>query len=168
MAKRTAFTPTTSGIAAIADTTNLVDSQYLAALRGASSTQVTRIWEVVVSGQVSAASAPMELPLAYDSTVSAGTATGVTDNPVDPATAALGAPVVTANAFATTKPQRAAGGKVMDCSINGYGGKFKWTAYDASFCPVMLGNAASTGEISLSCRAGTPGALSSHIIYETQ
>jgi len=168
MAKRIAFTPTTSGIAATADTTNLVDSTYLALLRGASTTQVTRVWEVVVSGQVSAASSPMELPLSYDSTVSSGTAGGVTDNAVDPATAALGAPVVTGNTFATTKPQRSATGKLLDCSINGYGGKFKWTAYDMSFCPTMLGNAASTGELSLSCRAGTVGALSSHIIYETQ
>jgi len=154
---------------ATADTANLVDATYVGAFKGGSATQRTIIDEIVLTGQA-AASAPTLMELARDSTVGTGAQTGGNDAPLDPATAALAAPVGVGNAFATIKPQRDVAAQLLNCGFNAFGGIYKWKslAVDRSDSPVLLGQAASFGEMSLSAfTGGTPGAMGAHIIYET-
>ena len=175
MARRiTAFTTLTP--TATADTTNLVDNTYPFLIRGGSTTQVNYIWEVSITGQAASSSSPTFMLLSIDSTVSSGTATfgsGGTDTAMDPATAALGAPVVAANSFATTKPQRSATAHLLNCSLNAYGGNFFWRANRVEECVKLAGSAAPAtglaGEASLSAfTGGTAGAIGAHMIYESQ
>jgi hypothetical protein len=168
MAKRVysidTITPT-----AFADTTSLTNGAYVGAFKGGSSTQRTKISEIYIGGQATA-SAPTFLQLARDSTVGVGSQTGGDDAPLDPATAALGAPVGVGNSFATSAPQRDAAAKLLHLDFNAFGGIVRWKslAADESDCPVLLGNTASFGEASLSAfTGGTPGALGAHVIYET-
>lgn len=162
----TTITPT-----ATADTTALVDATYPFLLKGGSSTQVNYIWEVSLIGQAASTSSPTFMLLSYDSTVQTGTntnGTGQTDAPTDPATAALAAPAITGNSNATTKPQRSSSLHTLNCSLNAFGGNFFWRANRVEECIKVLGNAASTGEMSLSAfTGGTPGAIGCHMIYES-
>jgi hypothetical protein len=162
---------TTQTPTATADATNLVDATYPFILRGGSATQLSRIWEVAINGQAAASSSPTFMLLAYDSGVGSGAnsnGAGQTDSAMDPATAALAAPVLTGNTSATNKPQRSATQHLMNCSLNAYGGNFFWRANRVEECPAVLGASASTGEASLSAfTGGTPGAIGAHMIYET-
>ena len=55
----------------------------------------------------------------------------------------------------------------MNCSLNAFGGVYFWRANKWDECPVILGNTASNGEMSLSAfTGGTPGAIGVHAIYE--
>ena len=168
MAKRivsvTTMTPT-----ATADTTNLADATYPFLLQGASSTQRTAISEVYLGGQAGT-SAPTIMVLGRDSTVATGTntlGTGQTDAALDPATAALAAPVVVGNSNATTKPQRSATLHLLNLSFNAFGGVVRWVS--APFEEIyIVGNTASLGEVSLSAfTGGTAGLLGAHLVYET-
>lgn len=162
----TTITPT-----ATADTANLVDATYPFLLRGGSGTQSTKIHEVSISGQAASSSSPTFMILSYDSTVGTGTntnGTGQTDASMDPATAALGAPALTGNSNATTKPQRSVTLHLMNCSLNAFGGVYFWRANKWDECPTVLGNTASLGEVSLSAfTGGTPGAVGCHMVYES-
>lgn len=160
----TTLTPT-----ATADTTNLVDATYPFLLKGGSSTQLSKIWEISISGQAASTSSPTFMILARDSTVSATNAlgTGQTDETVDPAMAALAAPVLTGNTQ-TTKPQRSSTLHLANCSLNAFGGVYFWRANRLEECFSVLGNTASNGEASLSAfTGGTTGAIGAHMIYET-
>lgn len=169
MAKRivaiTTLTPT-----ATADTTNLVDATYPFILQGASSTQRTNIWEVMISGQASTTT-PTFMLFARDSQIGSGSntlGTGQTDAAMDAATAALAAPVVVGNSNATNKPQRSSTLHLMNLSLQAYGGVIRWAALDPTECPSIVGNTASLGEVSLSAfTGGTPGAIGAHCVYET-
>lgn len=162
----TTITPT-----ATADTANLVDATYPFLLQGGSSTQLNRIHELSISGQAASSSSPTFMLLGRDSTVASGTNTdgaGQTDAALDPATAALGAPAITGNSNATTKPQRSATLHLLNCSLNAFGGVYFWRANKVDECPAVLGNTASLGEASLSAfTGGTPGAIGAHMIYES-
>jgi hypothetical protein len=162
----TTITPT-----ATADTANLVDATYPFLLQGGSSSQLNRIHELSISGQAASSSSPTFMLLARDSTVATGTnsdGTGQTDAPLDPATAALGAPAITGNSNATTKPQRSSTLHLLNCSLNAFGGVYFWRANKVEECPAVLGNTASLGEASLSAfTGGTPGAIGAHMIYES-
>lgn len=161
----TTITPT-----ATADTTNLVSSTYPFLLRGGSATQVTNLWELSISGQAASSSSPTFMLLSYDSLASTGalTNTVLTDTPLNPATAALAAPLVNGNIAATVQPQRSATAHTLNASLNAFGGVYFWRANRAEECIQMLGNGNNTGEISLSAfTGGTPGAIGSHCIYET-
>lgn len=159
--KASTFTPV-----AVADTAAFTDAGYMA-LQGGSTTQRNAISEISVSGQA-AASAPSLLIVARDSTVGAtltALGAGNSNAALDPATAALAAPVVGFVA-STTKPQRSATLGLLNISINAFGGIYRWVANPGSEL-MMLGNAASFGEISLShYTGGTPGLIGAHIIYE--
>ena len=156
------WTPT-----AVADATNFTDSGYQA-LQGGSSTQRINLLEVYIGGLASS-STPCPMVVARDSTVGAtltalsGTANNAAN---DPATAALAAPQQPFVA-STTKPQRSASLKLLQLSVNAFGGIIRWVvAPDEDIR--LLGNTASLGEVSLSCQTGgTPGAVSSHFCYET-
>lgn len=160
----TTITPT-----ATADTTNLVDATYPFLLQGGSSTQRCLVWEVAINGQAASSSSPTFMLLSRDSTVAAtnSNGTGLTDAPIDPATAALAAAALTGNTN-TTKPQRSASLHLLNASLNAYGGNFFWRANRIEECPTVLGNTASNGEVSLSAfTGGTAGAIGAHMIYES-
>lgn len=157
----TSVTPT-----ATADTTNLVDSTYLALIQGGASTQRVNLAEVYMGGEASASSSPTVMVLARDSTVATGTATGGRTALLDGSGTAPATLPIAANAFATTKPQRSATLHLLHLSYNAYGGIVRWVARPGEE-PSIVGNTASLGEASLSAfTGGTPGAMSGHILYE--
>ena len=167
MAKRSlsvnTLTPTV-----FADTTNMTDSTYFGVVQGGSATQRNVISEVMLTGQA-AASAPMIILLARDSQVGTGANTytaGTMDAALDPATAALAAPPLTGDKWATNKPQRSSSLHLLNLSFNAFGGIVRWLAAPGEEIGV-IGNTASLGEVSLSCfTGGTPGLMGSHLIYE--
>lgn len=148
---------------AVADATNFTSGGFHA-LQGGSSTQSISITELYMGG-LAAASAPAQMLLARDSTVGA-TLSGGSMAADDPATAALAAPPVNFGT-STTKPQRSSTLKLLAPAFNAFGGVVRWWVPDVSQGKRMLGNTASLGEISLSHAAGgTPGLMSSHMIFE--
>ena len=156
-------------LTAVADNTNYTDSGYIA-LVGGSTTQIINIWEVMLGGQATS-SAPTFAVLALDSTIGVTlTALGTPNaaGPLNPASAALAAPPV-GFIIATTKPKRSNSITFpkLSLSFNAFGGIAFWRAGDEGSCFQMLGNAASTGEASISAvTGGTPGAMGGHMIYE--
>lgn len=151
------WTPT-----AVADTTNFTDSGHLT-VQGGSSTQVNKIEDVQMGGQAASA-APSIMVLARDSTVGI-TLSGGRQAALDPATAALAAPPV-GFTIATTKPQRSSTLHLLQLAFNAFGGMVRWFAGPDEQV-VLLGNAASFGEVSLSAyTGGTPGLMSAHVILE--
>lgn len=156
------WTPT-----ATADTTNLANNSYQA-LQGGSSTQRINVLEVTMGG-LGTTSAPTVMTLARDSQVGATTTAlsgTANDAPLDASTAALAAPAVPFVAQSGTAPQRSSTLKLLTLAFNAFGGVFRWLAAPGEEITV-LGNTASLGELSLSAyTGGTPGPMSSHIIYE--
>jgi hypothetical protein len=154
------WTPT-----AVADTTNMTAQGFLA-LQGGSSTQRSNILEVYMGGLASS-SAPAQMLLARDSTVSSG----VTSNAaklvaLDPATAALAAAPIATSVGSTTLPQRSSTLYLLNLGFNAFGGIVRWVAAPGEEIG-MLGNTASFGETSLSSAStGTPGLMTSHFIFE--
>lgn len=147
---------------AVADATNFTDAGYHA-LQGGSTTQRSNVLEMFMGG-LAGASAPCAMALARDSTVGATLSIGRLAA-LDPSTAALAAPPVTFNT-ATTKPQRSATLSLLMLAFNAFGGIVRWVAAPGEEIG-MLGNTASLGEVSLSSlNTGTPGALTSHMIFE--
>lgn len=169
MARRiTAWTTITP--VAVADTTTYGLTTLMDAWLGGSATQYTRFWEISISGQATSSSSPTFMLFSRDSTIGitpGALTTGNTDSFMDPSTAALAAPVGATNAW-TTFPQRSAANHLMNCSLNAFGGVFFWRANRAEECPAMYGTAVTIGECSLSAfTGGTPGAIGTHVIYET-
>jgi len=166
MAKRSLSVRTLSPTAT-ADTTALVDDTYHGFIQGGSTTQRTIVSEVYLGGQAGA-SAPTIMQLGMNSTVAGTPVLGAAeDAPLDPAMAALAAPVDVGSS-ATIDPQRSSTlGVILALSINAFGGVVRWLAPPDGEVG-LVGQAASTGSMSLSAfTGGTPGLLSSHIIYET-
>jgi len=159
--KVSTFTPV-----AVADATNFTDAGHMS-IQGGSSTQRVDISEVYMGGQATS-SAPCLMVVARDSTVGAtltSLSTGNSAAALDPATAALAAPVVPFVA-STTKPQRSATLGLLNLSFNAFGGIVRWVAPPGGELK-MLGNTTNFGEISLShYTGGTPGLMGAHIIYE--
>ncbi len=155
--------------AGTADTTQLPAGQYMA-LCGGSTTQKTDILEVKIMGMTSAATpSPTPLVLGRVSAIHVTPtplATPNVDGPMDPATAALAAPVL-AMIAASTNPSRSATDAKIEMGLNTFGGLFRWNASPTQQF-TMLGNAINFGEAVLSSlNFGVPGAFSAHIIYET-
>jgi|SRR6266850_418863 len=147
---------------AVADAADFTSAGYLA-LQGGSTTQVAKISEVYLGGQATA-TAPTPMIFARDSTVGATLSLGFLAQ-ADPATAALAAPMVQFTT-STTKPRRSSTLQFLQLGFNAFGGIVRWTAVPG-FEIGMLGNAASNGEVSLSCMTGgTPGLLTAHIAFE--
>lgn len=148
---------------AVADAANFTSGGYFA-LQGGSASQVIKIKEVKITGQEPTTSSPTPLILARDSTVGA-TLSGGFLAPNDPATANLAAMFVQHHT-ATTKPQRSATLQLADAGLNAFGGILRLVQPEG-FEWGMLGNAASNGEVSISCMTGgTPGPVSGHIAFE--
>ena len=158
---------------AVADAANMTNSKYMA-LKGGSSTQVTKIEEVYAAGLESSTSAPQKLVLAFDGTVGTtltALTTGESDAPDNPITAALAAPVLTFTAVSGTQPQRAKA-YLSHVGFNALGGLTR-VRFPQGKEPRMTGASAYSagsagGEISLSGFTGTTaGAIGAHIKYET-
>lgn len=153
---------------AVADTTNFTNLGFMA-IQGGSATQVIQISEVYASGQATSSS-PTNLQFSRDSTVGVtltALSTGESNAALDPAVAALAAPAVGFTQASGTVPKRSATLGLAYMGFNAFGGLSRWQAYDEKDMFKMLGNAASFGEVSLSCfSGGTPGAVGAHIIYE--
>lgn len=167
MAKRalhvTTVTPT-----ATADTADLVDSTYLGAIQGGSTTQRINLLEVMLTGQAGA-STPSIIVLARDSQVATGSLTktaGTTDSNLDANSAALAAPVATFDKAATLKPRRGVSDHLLNLAFNAFGGLLRWVAAPGEEITIY-GTAALIGEVSLSAfTGGTTGLMGSHMIYE--
>jgi hypothetical protein len=151
---------------AVADATNYTDNGYQG-LMGGSTTQRLLIKEIRMGGQATS-SAPCIMLFSRDSTVQAtptALTTGQSNAALDPATAALAAPMVAFTA-SSTKPQRSATLGLLNLSFNAFGGVAMWQCAPGDEIQT-LGNTASFGEVSLShYTGGTPGLMGSHIIYE--
>ena len=167
MAKRS-FTLATWTPVAVADTIDFTDSGFQA-LQGGSATQRSLISEVYMGGQATAAKEAI-MVVARDSVVGTNPtalAAGEYDAPLDPATAALAAPVVAFEADGTTQPRRDTAAGLLSLAFNAFGGIVRWVAAPDEEL-IMLGASASFGEMSLSAfTGGSPGLMGSHIIYET-
>lgn len=162
----TSLTPT-----ATTDTVSLVNGTYHAALLGGSATQQNKIHEISLSGQAASSSSPTFMILSRDSTIGVGAASfasGGMDAPLDFSTAALAAPPLSGNTFATSAPQRSSTLHLLNCSLNAFGGVYFWRANKMDEAPTIFGNTATLGEVSLSAfTGGTPGAVGGHMIYES-
>jgi hypothetical protein len=153
---------------AVADTSDLTDSKFLA-VKGGASTQRTKIVEVKATGLETSTSAPQWLLLARDSTVGTSPtalSTGESDEEDDPSFSALSSPVVTYVAAGSTQPQRAKK-YLAHMGFNAIGG-IHIARFPFGQEPQILGNAADDGEVSLSGFTGTTaGLIGAHIKYET-
>jgi hypothetical protein len=145
------------------DASDFTDSGYVA-LQGGSTTQVLYVSEISMSGLATSQS-PMAIAFSIDHVVGASALAGVLNAALDRSTAALAAPPLAFSA-STTKPQRSASLQILQPEFNAFGGDYRWTALEPSHRIGILGNVADAGELSISCISGTPGAMSSHIIYE--
>ena len=147
---------------AIADTTNLTSTNYMA-LQGGSATQRINVLEVFIGG-LATASAPNIMLVAHDSTVGATLSVG-RFVALDAASAALAAPPVCFNT-ASTPPQRSSTLSLLNLSFNAFGGIVRWNAAPGQELG-MLGASASLGEISLSAFTGSTAALlGTHFLCE--
>lgn len=161
----TSVTPT-----ATADAADLADNTYMGFLQGGGSTMAIKVSEIYCGGEAPSTSAPTIVVFGRDSQIATGAITvgtlGHTPALVDgTATAPTTAPKVGTTA-ATNKPRRDAAGHLLHLSFNAYGGIVRWVARPGEE-PSIYGVAASVGQCSLSAfTGGTPGPLSSHIVYE--
>lgn len=166
MAKRSFSNPFWTPVT-VADTTTMT-ANGAAFLQGGTASQYMRISEIEMNG-LAAASSINSMVFARDSTVAVTAITLGTngkDAALDVLTAALAAPPVPGFS-ATTMPQRAATLHLLQLPLNTFGSFVRWVAYPGEEI-TQYGTAVNFGETSLSCTnlTGTPGALSSHIIYE--
>lgn len=163
---QTTLTPT-----AYADTTNMTDATYPHFLQGGGATQVNKIWEISLNGQAASSSSPTFMLLSRDSQTASttnSTSAGQTDQSLDFATAALAAPALVGTANTASKPQRSATGHLANCSLNAFGGVYFWRANRAEECFTMVSATQPLGESTISAfTGGTPGAIGSHVIYES-
>lgn len=137
-------------------------------LQGGSPTQQMLVSEIYMGGQAGA-SAVNDMVVSRDSTIAVTAITLGTNGknaPLDPFTAALAAPQVPGFS-ATTMPQASPTLQLLALTFNAFGGIVRWVAYPGEEIKIY-GTAVNVGEISLSCSSltGTPGAISSHLIYE--
>jgi hypothetical protein len=151
---------------ATADTTNLVDSTYIAIIQGGSATQRVNVMEVYLGGQAGA-STPSIMLLSRDTVVGTTVTqqTGGTDAPLDASTATLALPPLV-GAVATAKPQRSVSAHLLNLSFNAFGGIVRWVAAPGEEISI-IGNTQPLGEVSLSAfTGGTTGSMGAHLVYE--
>jgi hypothetical protein len=166
MGHRRVLTVSNVSLNAFADAANFTDQQYVGVIKGGGSTQVCRLLEAWISGMESTNSRPVEMRLAYDSTV-AVTATGGNHNDAPEMGGNATAPgtlAIVGNGF-TTKPQRGTN-RISVHAINCYGGGWKWQADDRD-PPLIVGQAVNIGEVSYSAGvAASAGSASGGMKYE--
>jgi len=157
------LTPTATADAA----TVLADDTYFGVLQGASAIQRNEISEIMLGGQAGT-SAPTFIVGGFNSTVATSILVGIgEDGPIDGSSIALAAPAVV-GVVTTIPPQRSTTlGHVLQLSFNAFGGIVRWLAPPGGEIG-LIGLGTDTGSFSLSAfTGGTPGLMSSHMIYET-
>jgi hypothetical protein len=159
------FTPS-----AYADTTSYGNSSYAFYILGGSASQLVRIHEVSILGQAASSSSPTFMILARDSTIAALSTSYYTassnDTFMDATASALSSPTITGNG-GSSNPQRSATGKLLNLSLNAFGGINFWRANKWDECPTIYSNNTTSGEVSLSAfTGGTVGLIGVHAIYE--
>jgi len=158
------FTASAAGTAAASNT--------FMALKGGSSTQITDILEISISGKATASIvAAMELARASTiETTPTTLAAPHSDGPMHFATAALAAPVVTFVAAGTgPTPSNTVTDAKLNLGLNIFGGIYRWNASPTQQW-TLVGNTAPGGESvqwNSSTAAGSSGLTDAHIIYET-
>lgn len=164
MANRS-FSVTSWTATAVADTTNMVNAQFMA-LQGGTASQRLIIHEVYLGGQ-SSSSAPTFLILGRDSQVgaSASLTAAANDTALDPDTAALAAAPLSFDTTSGAKPQRSSSLHLHNMSFNPFGGIVRLN-FPPGQEPIVRGSAVNVGEISLSAITTGGGLIGSHIIYE--
>lgn len=167
MAKRS-FSVSVVTPTATADTANILDATHCGAMVGGSATQRNKISEIYLGGQAGA-SAPTIMVFGFNSTagITHTNSAAAREAPLDAATAALAAPADVGDTTATDPQRSATLGHVLNLSFNAFGGIVRWLAAPGEEIQ-LVGLAANTGSVALSAfTGGTPGALGSHIIFET-
>lgn len=170
MARRI-FTAQNWSAVAVADTTALVNAQYMA-IKGGSATQLNYIREFRISG-LATASAPSLLNFARCSTI-ATTPTALaapnSDGPAHPSTAALAAAPVTFVAAATGGQRSAVTtDPKVNLACNLFGGIVRYELGPFTSYAIIGNTAALFGEAVLSAFTGsTTGSLSADIVYEPE
>lgn len=150
---------------------NVTETGGIMGLLGSSPTELNFIEEVYLGG-LAAATAPMIMLLARNSTIGStptplSANSGNSHGPTHPSSAAA---VATAYTAASTLPTRS--GTVTHArktfAFNAYGGMVRCNYANTNNRFAILGNTASLGELSLSSFTGSTAsvALSGHIIYE--
>jgi hypothetical protein len=127
------------------------------------------VQEIFIGGQAPSASSPTYMVFARHSVFGAGTITlgaGAKDAATDGSSATGTARGY--SAVVTTKPQRSATLGLLNCTLNAFGGNFKWFPSNIPGKDIsVVGNTASLGEAGLSAfTGGTVGAVGAHILYE--
>lgn len=160
------FTPTT-----VSNATNFTDNGYWA-LQGGTSTQRNDVYEIYLVGQSTVAGNMNSIVFTRDSTVGA-TLTALSSvqslGSLEPAAvAATTANNAVAFSASTTKPQRSVSAAKLVLGFNPFGGVARWWVPAGSGAEFkMLGNAASNGEVSISCTTiGVPAAMMATVQYE--
>lgn len=165
MARWSFVIPTWTPVA-VADTVAMTSNGYQV-LTGGSTTQRIEIGEVYLGG-LAGASTPSLMLLARDSTLATTPTALAAPNgltPFDPNSAALAAPMV-GQVAASTGPQRSSTAKLLAFAFNAFGGIVRLAMPDG-YLPVILGSTAPLGEMSLSAyTGGTPGLMTTHMLFE--
>jgi hypothetical protein len=166
MAKRS-FAVRTLTPTAFADAANLTNDVHFGVMQGGAATQKNAISEIMLGGQAGA-SAPTFIVAGMNSTAATVVVVGIGEEaPLDGATADLAAPVDIGTSSTILAQRSATLGHILQLSFNAFGGIVRWLAPPGGEIG-MVGLAVDTGSFSLSAfTGGTPGLMSSHIIYES-
>lgn len=152
----------TTTCTAVADTTNFTDAGYMTFLQGGSATMRLVVSEIYIGGE-DTSSLPATIAFARDSTVAATGISGNTNTLLDASATAPGTTAVYGNT-STTKPQRSATARLLNLSMNTFGGIVRWVAAPGSEISIVTATQ-PLGEASLSSVTGA-AKTSGHIIYE--
>ncbi len=168
MGKRS-FSVTTYTPTATADATSLANNTHGGVLQADTGETLQRqvISEIYLGGQAGA-SAPTIMIAAMNSTAATVIVVGTEgrDAFLDGQATVLATPAKVGRS-ATIVAQRSATLHVLQLSFNAFGGIVRWLAAPGEEIAIV-GLAVDTGSFSLSAfTGGTPGAMSSHFIYET-
>jgi hypothetical protein len=145
------------------------------AIKGGSATQITDVLEVEYSGKA-VSSIVGAIEFGRVSVADAGTTTLLapnSDGPMNPATAALAAPVVTYTNAGTTQPtpSNTVTDAKLNLAMNLFGGLFRWNASPLQQWTIIGNNTTLPGGESImfnnALAGGLSGAGDGHIIYET-
>lgn len=153
---RTAWTPT-----ATADGAALTANGFEAYIAGAAP-DIARVLEVSQNGETTSSGVNV-MALRRDSTATA-TPTAKTPGKSNPSSQGN---VGTYHQTGTTPGTASSGTHALNCSLNTYGGEYRWVAGQGTSVEIFLiGGSTGNSEASLAAVSGTPGQESSYILVE--
>ncbi len=166
MAKRS-FAVRTLLPTAFADGGTLTNDFHHGVFQGGSATQRNEFSEIMLGGQAGA-SAPTFMVFGVNDTAATVIVVGIGEvAPLDTASADLALPLDAGTSSTILATRSATAGHLLQLSFNAFGGIVRWLAAPGEEIK-MVGLSVDIGSMSLSAfTGGTPGALSSHVIFET-